>query len=250
MKQEQPTTRKPQQDSEQEATISDIAERFGTHAVTILLIIIAAIIGGTILYQRGVTRELDASMSLWSANSLEELRQIVDEYPSTKTAPRATLQLAKAYYDSGSYMLALETYENFLKKYPDNRMAVSARLGRIHCLEAQGRLSKAADEFKQLADELGTDHYATPQALVGRGRCLHQMQQYNAARKVYENVMVKHEQSIWAPRAEALLKLANKAMNQEKAQTDQKLPATAPDSEPAKLAIEPLTVPTNEITAP
>ncbi len=240
MNENQPMSPQRGQDSnsDQQMQFSDIFKRFGTHAATVLLVVIAAIIAGTILHQRNITRELDASMSLWSVGSLEELRNIVEEYPSTKAAPRATLKLAKAYYDSGSYTLALETYESFLKHYPDNRMAVNARLGRIHCFEAQGRLNKAADEFKQLAEKLGPKHYITPQALVGRGRCLHQMQQYNAARKVYENVIVKHDQSIWASRAEELLDIAKKEMNQENAQADDVEPPAAPDTEPRELYIE------------
>ncbi len=240
MNQDQPVSPEQAQGDkpEQHIHFSDLFKRFGTHAATVLLLIIGVIIAGVIVREKKITRELDASMSLWSVQSLEELKSIVEEFPSTEAAPRATLKLAKSYYDSGSYTLAMETYDDFLKKYPDHPMAISAKLGRIHCLEAQGRLSKAADEFQQLADKLGPEHYATPQALVGRGRCLHQMQQYNDARRIYENVIVKYDQSVWALRAEELLKIAKKEINEQSVQTNQSDPSDSPESEPDELYIE------------
>jgi tetratricopeptide (TPR) repeat protein len=239
--------RQPERAAEEHAQFAGTVKQYVRpvgFAVALLLLIA---IGITFYQQRQKNKAMAATMTLFNARSVDDLQKVMEDYPSTASAPLARLKLAKAHFDNGSYTIAMETYDSFLEENPQHRFRDNARLGRIHCLEAQGRLEAAADEFKAFAEEKGRDHYLTPQALIGQARCLQQTGSYNEARQVYEKVLTEHENSAWAVRAEDLLMRVNDQIAGQGQGGEMEPQSLEPDALPAGPVLQQLSEPTNGV---
>lgn len=146
--------------------------------------------------------EMDAAARLQQAQSVNDLSAVFNEFPDTKAAPMAMLRLAKVQFDQGMYDEALKNYDEFLRRYPGHSFAEAGELGRVHCLEATGRVEEALKGFQDFQKGM---RFLTPQAVIGQGRCLRALARTNDARIVYEDFITANSKSAWAPRIRELL---------------------------------------------
>jgi tetratricopeptide (TPR) repeat protein len=166
-----------------------------------------------------------ASQMLLSARNIEQLQQVLSQYPSTPSAPIAMLTLAAEYFQSGQYELAQLTYSQFQQKFPEHPMAASAVIGKAQCLEASGQFDQALAAFEAFA-LANPDHFLSASAIFGKARCLTQMGRYPEAKVVYEDFIAAHPKSGWCPLAESAILFVDKELRA--LQKKQKSPTAGP----------------------
>lgn len=160
-------------------------------------------------YQRSIA--LRSSQMLLGARTPEQIQQVIQQYPSTPTAPIAQLTLAGAYFDASQFDLARLAYDQFLQRYPAHPMRQSAELGRAQCLEASEQWEQAIGAFDAFVAAY-SNHYLTALAYMGKARCYTQQGLFREAKAVYEDFIAAHPQSRWLPLAENAMIFVDKEM--------------------------------------
>lgn len=177
----------------------------------VLIVLVFVIMFGYQMYRVNQRAQIErASAMLMSASNLTTLQDIVKQYPTTPAAPIALLLLARSNFDSGNYALADAAYADFQMRYPTHFMALSAQLGRSHCLEAMGQVEGALDAYTEFI-RTNPHHFLTPLALLGKARTLTILGRYGEARIDYENFIATHPDSSWSREAEAALSLLDRS---------------------------------------
>ena len=179
---------------------------------------------------------LRASQLLMSAQSIEQIQQVANQYASTPSGPVAQLVLASQYYDAGQYDLAQFAYAQFEQKYPKHAMLQAAQLGKAQCLEASGQLDQAADAYDNFLKSR-PDSFMAPLATLGLARTLTQQGRFAEAKAKYEDFIAANPESSWTPNAETALLFVEKEMRaSEKGITETPAaPAAAPSVSPLLL---------------
>jgi predicted negative regulator of RcsB-dependent stress response len=152
---------------------------------------------------------LKAGQLLARAGTIEQLQQVVSQYPSTPSAPLAMLTLAARQYDAGQFEMAQYTYTQFEQKYPKHPMKTAAELGRAQCLEAAGNLDQAQQAFEAFV-AARPDDYLAALARLGKARVLAQANRLEEARTAYEDFIAANPESGWIPMAENALEQVNR----------------------------------------
>jgi len=184
-----------------------LKELVAVHGRSVLagLAVVMAVFGGITFYRSNTGKNINqASINLATARTAQDLQGIVDRYGATPSAPLALLRLAKTYYTSGNYDLALQKYSEFATAFPEHDMVAVAGMGRTHCIEARSQFVEALEEFAAFARD-NPNHFLTPQAIFGQARCLGELGREDEAKAVYEDFVVANPQSGWLPRAEEAL---------------------------------------------
>ena len=174
--------------------------------------VVAAII--TVLVSRGVAHHQASSMTqaeelLLSAQTPQQLEEVVNKYGSTPTAPVALLDLAKTFFNAGETVQAREQYNRFLKKYKNNDLRPTAELGLAYCTEADGDFAGAATQFAEFSEKHSTS-YLHPLAVLSVARCMEQAGRTDEARIVLEDFLAENAGTPWAGSAEVALKQLTK----------------------------------------
>jgi len=177
----------------------------------IILVAIIAVLLYRDYRRKGIEK---ASLMLSLAYSVQDLETLVAQHRSTPTAPLALMKLAKAYFDSGNYDMALNKYAEFEMEYPDHPLVEVAELGKAHCLEARGQLEEALSAFIAFSAQQ-PDHFLTSQAIFGQARCLEQLRRYREAKALCEDFVTLHPESGWVLRAEQSLAAINRKLEEE-----------------------------------
>ncbi len=175
------------------------------------------------------SQEVTAASLLFSAQGVEQVQQVVNQYGGTVVAPLAQLTLASSYYDQGQYEMAQSAFDTFLQTYPEHDLALAAQLGNLQCLEALGRYEEAGEGYRKFA-EAHPGRYLAATAVFGRGRCLEQLGRLAEARAVYEDYLLAHPEGRWSGRAEFSMDYVDKQIRAK----ESGLPA---ESAPAAAAI-------------
>lgn len=128
------------------------------------------------------------------------------EYPSSRAAEHAILQMGNILFELGRYQEALAAYQRYLEQYPHGSAVFLAGLGRAYAMEAQGLYREAASIFQSLADR-HRGHALTIEALMGLGRSLTLAEETAKATEVYRRVVKEYAATGWARRAEEQLAL-------------------------------------------
>ncbi len=168
----------------------------------------------TLLISRGIATHRNNTISeaeqmLISAQTPEQIEEVVNNYKSTPTASSALLSLAKIHYNNGNYTAARAQYERFIKEYKNDPALPLAKYGLAYCTEAQGSFDSAATQFETfLAENAG--HYLSAPATLARARCLELAGKIDESRIVLENFLVENGESKWAGSAESQMQQLNK----------------------------------------
>ena len=188
-------------------------------AICLAAFAVAAIVVYRVKKEQGVST---ASQILTTARSPQELETLLGRYSSTPSAPFALLKLAKMYFSSENYDMALTKYTQFQEQFPEHQMLKVAELGQIHCIEAKRQWEEALKGFTSFA-ESNPDHFLTAQAVMGKARCLRVLGKTEAARITYEDFIAGSPESMWLAVAESELADINRAREL----ADQKRQATS-----------------------
>ncbi|MDI6774337.1 MAG: tetratricopeptide repeat protein [Verrucomicrobiota bacterium] len=145
-----------------------------------------------------------ASDRLWNAKSVQDLELAAEDSPSSLAAV-ALIKVAKRYYDTQQYDLAMKKYGEIQTRFPSHPLVDIAEMGKLHCLEARGQLHEALDGFVAFA-KAHPGHYLAPQALLAEARCLSELGRMPEARARCEEFIVAYAKDPWEERGEDLLK--------------------------------------------
>ncbi len=184
------------------------------HGLTILIAVCVAIVvvtGSSVWKTRRQEKAFTATAQLRTANTVPELESIMGKYAGTGAAPLAGLKLAKTHFNMGKYDAALDQYDTFLRTHAEHALADVARVGRLHCLEAQGKVDEALQGFKAFAEQNRT-HFLYADAVFSKARCLEQAGRLDDARAVYEDFITADPKSPWKNRAEEYLNGVNRKL--------------------------------------
>jgi len=152
---------------------------------------------------------MKAGQLLARAGTIEQLQQVISQYPSTPSAPLALLTMAARQYDAGQFELAQYTFAQFEQKYAAHPMKSAAEMGRAQCLEAMGQLEQAEQAYEAFA-VARPDDYLVPLARLGKARVLAQANRLEDARSAYEDFIAGNPESGWIPMAENALDQINR----------------------------------------
>ena len=137
------------------------------------LLIAGVVVGGWYAWKHH--REavaVDASSSVASAFTSEELEDAVAKHSGSPAGGVLRIKLAKSYFDAGRYEEALAAYEELDGKAPEGFADIPA-VGRAQCLEALSRFNEAREAFDAFA-EANPSNYLALSAQLGAARCIAQ----------------------------------------------------------------------------
>jgi tetratricopeptide (TPR) repeat protein len=155
------------------------------------------------------------------------LQDVVDKYGGTLPAVRAFYYLGDAYYESGQYESARESYENYLRKYPRAEFSPQAQEGLGYVAESEGKFDEAIGHYMKLVETYG-DSYVAHHAWYNIGRCREELGDWSGAVDAYEKQISLYPMSAWSDRAEARL-----------AEIRFKLPSTQPRDDAGEVRLPP-----------
>jgi len=144
------------------------------------LLIAAVLVGGWYAWKHHrASVAADASASVASAFTTEELETAVAKHSGSAAGGVLRIRLAKSYYDAGRYEEALSAYEELAGNPPEGFADVPA-VGRAQCLEALSRFDEARKAFDEFA-EANPSSYLALSAQIGAARCFAQAGDRKAA---------------------------------------------------------------------
>ena len=148
----------------------------------------------------------EADTALLRARSVEDLRAVADNYPSTPSAPLALMGVARETFNAGRTDEAAAIYQRVLKEYGTGEWALPAELALIVCKENKGLYDEAQRLYAEFA-KTHPDSWLKPKAELDRGRCLENLNRIDEARTVYEDVSANYADSGWSRLADLNLRI-------------------------------------------
>ena len=137
------------------------------------ILIAAVVVGGWYAWKNHrASVAADASASVASAFTTEELETAVSKHSGSAAGGVLRIRLAKSYFDAGRYEEALATYDALVANPPDGFADIPV-VGRAQCLEALSRFDEASREFDAFA-EANPSNYLALSAQIGAVRCIAQ----------------------------------------------------------------------------
>ena len=184
--------------------LSDWWQEHGNLISTLILVVAVAIFGVRFWKARAASRAEQASAAIASASSLDDLEQVVSEFPSSGDAPAALLKIASRHCRRGDYAVARERYTDFLRKYASHDLVPVARLGIAFTDENDGRLEEALAAYEKHLADFGDKDYLAPVATLGKARCLAFLGREDEARTVLDQMTADKSNTEWAIHADDL----------------------------------------------
>jgi len=154
-------------------------------------------------------KEQEASRLLLQATSSARISELLGKYGTLKIKPVALLRLAQFQQAEGNYVLAQDTYGQFLKEFPTHSLLSTAELGKTICIESAGNVDEAVRGYEEFLARRPDDLLAG-EAIFGKARCFERLGRIDDARQTYENFLVDNTNSVWKSRAEQALEVVTK----------------------------------------
>ena len=188
--------------------VKQFVREHGPRIIIGILIVVVASAGVSFYRKRAHDKLAEATELLFNAQRNDDLQAVLDDYPSSPSAPLAMLKLARSRYDAGEYDTALALYDGLEAEHPDHPFAQAARVGRAHCMEGRNQIDEAITLFQAFETD-NPGHFLTPQATLGRARCLETLGRIAEAKIVVEDFIAANADSGWLPIAEERLQRLN-----------------------------------------
>jgi predicted negative regulator of RcsB-dependent stress response len=182
--------------SEELQALRGIFNTYARPAVIVALGITVILVGINRFRTQSGAKEQSAAAMVNNAQSEAELETVLNDYPKTKAAPRAILELAKRHYSQARYPQAIEQYESFSVNYPTHEFQPAAQLGILICKAAQTPSEATASALGAFA-VADPASYLAPQARLAQARCLKDSGNHDAARIVLEDMTTDSNERGW-----------------------------------------------------
>jgi len=136
--------------------------------------------------------------------ALGGFQKVREQYPRSKAAGFALLQMGHLEYRLGRYAAAARTYEAYLVEDPRGAFAFWAAMGQGYSLEGSEEWDRALRVYQAAAER----HAGTPlaaEALMGVARSHEAVSRLKEAEAVYTEIMRKYPDTVWGSLAERRL---------------------------------------------
>lgn len=151
------------------------------------------------------TLRANGSQALYaSAKTADDYRAVLKKYPGTVAAGNAALRLADLLRAEKNFDEAATVLRAFVEKYPTHPLAAGGWLSLGSTYEDQGKLDEAL-EANAAAISKYPDSYATPLAMLAQARIYLLKGQKDDARRLYQDVASRFQQTIYARQAKTAL---------------------------------------------
>ena len=151
-----------------------------------------------------------ASQELFAkATSQEDFRNVMKTYPGTRVAGNASLKLAEKLRDEKKFDESITVLQEFIAKQPEHPLIAGAWTGIAVAHELKGDLPKALDTYQQVVSKFPSA-YVTPLALLAEARIYAQLGKKEDARRTYQDVMARYQESVFAAEANRELRFLKK----------------------------------------
>ncbi len=193
-----PTVLPPSRDSTVEPPFS--WDRYKNEIGVALIIAVLAIIGvaGYRLY--AAHRDSSAAELLAAAKTPEGFQKVINQFPSAPASATAYLLLANECRAEKKFAESNATLEAFIAKFPDHELVTTARMGMAANFESLGKKEEALATYQRLVAKYPTD-FTAPMAMLSQIHLLVEKNQIDEARRVCENIMTQHRESVMAGEA-------------------------------------------------
>ena len=182
-------------------------KRYAIFGVIIILLL------GVILfvYETRHASSMQVSGDVVNATTLSELQEVINKYPDYTSVDFARLRLASKLFDNNKYTEAIEVYNDEIKCSSSDYAAGMGRLNKAYALEADGKNSEAAEQFKTLADNTQFPLIIRCQASYSAGRILDSLGNTKLAVNMLKKCIAdKNACQFWPEMAEKTLNRINK----------------------------------------
>lgn len=159
------------------------------------VVLLAALAAMALLRHRS-NQNAEASAALMSAESVEGLENLNEQYGRTRMGPLIRIRLAKAHYTAGNYAAARAAYEEVVKRHPRHELADTARIGLAASLEGERAFDDALAAFDAFANG-NPDHYLHATAAMGAARCLAALQRKPEALARLDELIIQQADTPW-----------------------------------------------------
>ena len=174
------------------------------HKTKILGLLVLALLGiiGYSAYLFVHARAIEAANAqLSAAKSIDELKKMIADHPTSVVAADASLVLALKQAEAKDYEAAAATAQSVVQKFPNYPMIGAARLAVGANLAAAGKLDQA-DEAYKLAAEANPKDFAAPLALLARANIAKIRGHGGEARRFLDDIIAHYPNTDAAQEAE------------------------------------------------
>ena len=170
----------------------------------LIIILVLGII--LFIYETKHANSVQVSEDVVSASTIPELQEVIKKYPDYPSVDFARLSLASKLFDSKKYTEAISIYNNEIKNSFSSYSSSTGMLKKAYVLEAEGKKSEAAEQFKILSDNSQYPVIIRCQASYAAGRIFYSLgntkQAVNMLGKCVTN---KNTCQFWPQMAEKIL---------------------------------------------
>jgi len=135
-----------------------------------------------------------------SAQTADDFRKVVSEYPRSVSAANAQLMLAEQLRKDGKIDDAISALRTFISQHPDHQLIPGAYLSLGSLLENQGKADDALAAYQKVTTSY-LSSYAAPLAWISQAKVLQSKGKTEEARRAYETVINKFQGSSFAREA-------------------------------------------------
>ena len=166
-----------------------------------LVLVLAAILGYTLFLYFRANALGSANAQLSAAKTIDELKKVISDHPSSVVAGNTYLVLAQRQAEAKEYEAAAASAKALTENFPDHPLVGAAWLALGANLEAAGKLDQADAAFKA-ASERAVNDFAVPLALLARANIAKFRGNSTDARRFLDDVLARYPGSAPAMQAE------------------------------------------------
>lgn len=157
-----------------------------------IVVIIAAVIVAWIVHTHNVRVESEARFA--AANSITELRAVVDDFLGAVVAANALLLIAAEQRAAGDTPASDATYAELLERFPAYALAGGAALGIAQNEQRLGNTDAALANLRETADRF-PDSYAAPYALLMQAEILLREGRGEEGERVLRSIILQYPET-------------------------------------------------------
>lgn len=146
---------------------------------------------------KGLGRDAEAKTDLESGRRV--LREVIEDYPNPKYAPRVTYLLGQFAQELKQHGEAVQAYQTIVKQYPDHPLAPDAQFKLAQCYEDAGEFNQALDAYVTLAATYPKNPLIA-NVMLRISEHFYKAENYRVAAQVGEKFGEKFEGHKWAPK--------------------------------------------------
>jgi predicted negative regulator of RcsB-dependent stress response len=148
-------------------------------------------------------RSMPSSAAMLPEPKAQDYLKVANEFPGTGAGERALLMGAADLYTQGKYQEAQAQFEQFLKSYSHSSLTPQAVCGVAVCLDALNKVDDALAKYRDIIANYPDEPVAV-HAKLAMGRLYEAKNQPELALKTYEDLTKGKEANIWSAEARTL----------------------------------------------